>query len=77
MSFVSGSPLDFSSRTLCFESCEWLLVNGFSLNEGTGWKVDLPNTKPHQGVPLILDVREVVSELIPGGVEEWEGATEN
>ena len=33
--------------------------------------------KPHQGAPLILDVREVGSELIPGGVEDWEGAKEN
>ena len=37
-----------------------------------GWKVK-KTKKPHQGFPLILDVREVESELIPGGIEEWGG----
>ena len=52
-------------------------MNGFSLNEETGWWKVKKTKKLHQGVPLILDAREVGSELIPEGVEEWEGATEN
>ena len=77
MGFVSGSPpRSFLPVRLCFKSCEWLLVNGFSLNEEMGWKVE-QTKKPHQGVPLILDVREVGSEFIRGGVEEWEGEKEN
>ena len=46
-------------------------MHGFSLNEGTGWKVKQEIT--YQGLPLILDVSEVGPELIPGGIEEWEG----
>ena len=35
------------------------------------------NKETSSGGLLILDVREVGSELMPGGIEGWEGAKEN